>query len=229
MARSPALRAAISTESTRLICPAPTPTVARPEASTIALRLTRAATVQANSRSAHSASVGSRLVTTLNSAGSSPGASRSCTSAPPATGRSSRSCPAGGGASTRRRLPFAAKTSSASVENPGGHDHFREHIRDRPGRLGVHDVGEPDHAAVGRHGIRRVRGAVRRAEIIRLRRAARVVVLDDRHRRRGQVRGEQPARPRRPASCCRTSPCPGGRARPVTSPSARSRRYRAPR
>ena len=49
------------TESTRLICPAPTPTVRPPSASTMALDFTCLATRQANCRSDCSFSVGLRL------------------------------------------------------------------------------------------------------------------------------------------------------------------------
>ena len=47
--RAAALSTARRTESTRLICPAPTPTVASPRASTIALERTCLHTRQANS------------------------------------------------------------------------------------------------------------------------------------------------------------------------------------
>ena len=62
---SAALWAAMRTLSTRLIWPAPMPTVAPPRANTIAFDLTCFATVSANRRSAISASVGARLVTTV--------------------------------------------------------------------------------------------------------------------------------------------------------------------
>src|SRR5262249_7599490 len=57
-----AFSSARRTESTRLICPAPTPSVAPPRASTIALERTCRQTRQANSRSPHSCSLGPRLV-----------------------------------------------------------------------------------------------------------------------------------------------------------------------
>ena len=53
------------TLSTRLIWPAPMPTVAPPRAKTIAFDLTCFATVSANSRSAISEAVGARFVTTV--------------------------------------------------------------------------------------------------------------------------------------------------------------------
>ena len=73
------------TESTRLICPAPMPAVARSLASTIALERTCLQTFQAKSISPHSASVGLRSVTTCISERSSMSRSRSCTSMPPMT------------------------------------------------------------------------------------------------------------------------------------------------
>ena len=63
---SAAFWAAMRTLSTRLIWPAPMPTVAPPRAKTIAFDLTCFATVSANSRSAISDSVGARLVTTFS-------------------------------------------------------------------------------------------------------------------------------------------------------------------
>ena len=68
-----ALRTASSTESTRLIWPAPMPTVAPSRASTIAFELTWRTTVQAKSRSASSASLGARRVTVRSSDGSRAG------------------------------------------------------------------------------------------------------------------------------------------------------------
>jgi hypothetical protein len=64
-AASAAFMAAMRTLSTRLICPAPMPTVAPPRANTIAFDLTCFATVSANRRSVISASVGARFVTTV--------------------------------------------------------------------------------------------------------------------------------------------------------------------
>src|SRR6266436_5933425 len=79
---SAALAAAILTLSTRLIWPAPMPTVARPRAKTIALDLTCFATLSANSRSAISVSLGLRRVTVRSSSGPMESRSRSCTSMP---------------------------------------------------------------------------------------------------------------------------------------------------
>src|SRR5690606_30006065 len=63
-----ALMAAMRAELTRLIWPAPTPTVWRFFAYTMALDLTNLATFQAKIRSWISCSVGARLVTTFRSA-----------------------------------------------------------------------------------------------------------------------------------------------------------------
>ncbi len=79
------------TESTRLIWPAPMPTVGRSLESTIALERTCLQTFQANSISPHSASVGLRSVTTSIAERSSRSMSRSCTSRPPMTRLRSRS------------------------------------------------------------------------------------------------------------------------------------------
>src|SRR4051812_45394493 len=74
---------AIRTASTRLIWPAPTPSVAPSRASTIAFERTWAHTRQANSRSSHSRSVGARALTTSMLSRSASSRSRSCTSSPP--------------------------------------------------------------------------------------------------------------------------------------------------
>src|SRR3954466_4051735 len=104
------------TESTRLICPAPIPTVAPPRASTIAFERTCLQTRQAKTKSAHSCSVGSRLVTTSISSRPSPTRSRSCTSRPPVTWRISFSPSSGmrrSWSSSRRTSCLALRTSSA--------------------------------------------------------------------------------------------------------------------
>src|SRR4051794_2334674 len=104
------------TESTRLIWPAPTPTVAPPRASTIAFERTWRQTRQANSTSAHSSSLGARLVTTSIWSRPSPTRSRSCTSRPPLTWRSSFSPSSGmrrSWSSSRRTSGLAFSTSSA--------------------------------------------------------------------------------------------------------------------
>ena len=66
MARSPAFRIAMSTESTRLIWPAPTPTSDKCFARTMALDLTCLTARHANARFVISSSVGSRSVTVLS-------------------------------------------------------------------------------------------------------------------------------------------------------------------
>ena len=88
---SRALSIASRTESTRLICPAPMPIVARSLESTIAFERTCLQTFQANSISPHSRSVGLRSVTTSIAERSSRSMSRSCTSRPPITRLRSRS------------------------------------------------------------------------------------------------------------------------------------------
>ena len=55
------------TESTRLICPAPTPSVRSAEANRIVLDLTCAQTRHAKRSACHSSAVGCRFVTTLSS------------------------------------------------------------------------------------------------------------------------------------------------------------------
>ena len=69
--RSPALRMAISTESTRLICPAPAPHSIRSLQSTMALDLTCRTIAQANRRSAQLRLVGCGSVTTFHSSSGS--------------------------------------------------------------------------------------------------------------------------------------------------------------
>src|ERR1700691_5211473 len=85
LAASAAFCTAIRTLSTRLICPAPTPTVAPPLAKTMALDLTCFATVKANSKSAISAWLGARWVTVLSWLAETRPASRVCARNPPAS------------------------------------------------------------------------------------------------------------------------------------------------
>src|SRR5690606_31769408 len=79
---SAALMPAMRAEYTRLICPAPTPTVALSFAYTMALDFTYLATRQANSRSRSSASVGARFVTCFSSPAVMPRVSADCSSRP---------------------------------------------------------------------------------------------------------------------------------------------------
>src|SRR5260370_6222090 len=106
-AASCALPAAMRAESTRLILPAPMPTVARSLAYTMVLDLTCLATRNANLRSRSSESVGARLVTTFSVMSSTTALSRLCTSKPPATVLAVRPALRGSGrlpASSRRKF-----------------------------------------------------------------------------------------------------------------------------
>ena len=80
-----AFSTASRTESTRLICPAPIPTVPSSFARTIALERTCLHTLHANSSSLHSSSLGRRRVTTSISPRCSRSTSRSWTRSPPMT------------------------------------------------------------------------------------------------------------------------------------------------
>jgi len=86
---SPAFSTAILALSTRLIWPAPTPTLTKSFASRIALLFTLLATFQAKRSCSSSSSVGLRFVGTVNSAGFSEAESDVCTSMPPSTERDS--------------------------------------------------------------------------------------------------------------------------------------------
>ena len=89
---SPAFQTAIFAASTRLIWPAPMPSVRSPTANTMALDLTCLTTRQAKRIARISASVGGRLVTTFSSRLSRPIAvwSRSITITPPGAERITR-------------------------------------------------------------------------------------------------------------------------------------------
>ena len=82
---------AILTESTRLICPAPIPSVAPSFAITIAFERTWRHTFQANHRSSHWLPSGFAWVTTCIASRSSSIRSGSCTRSPPRTRFTSRS------------------------------------------------------------------------------------------------------------------------------------------
>ena len=115
-ARSPARATARRAESTRFTWPIPTPTVAPPAASRIALDLTDRTARQANTRSARSAPSRAAPQASRHAAGSSPGAStpsRICTSTPPETGRHSAGSGRNAGARSSRMFFFAASTSTA--------------------------------------------------------------------------------------------------------------------
>ena len=120
--RSLAFSAAMCDESSRLICPAPTPTTAPPRANRIAFDFTCLQTFQANSRSRRSASVGLREVTTFQSACGSGWSSRSCTSIPPVTRRYSRAagCGAVSAASLSSRTLFFHLGLVVSSSNAAG-------------------------------------------------------------------------------------------------------------
>ena len=117
-----AFNAAKRAASTRLIWPAPTPTVCTALAYTMALDLTCLTTVQARSSAFHSSSVGLRLLMTSHLARSSRCRSHSCARTPPMTRR--RSKPATRwmpvvSMSITRRFFFAASVFLASPSRPG--------------------------------------------------------------------------------------------------------------
>src|SRR5882672_7406843 len=117
---------AIFTESTRLICPAPTPSVAPSFANTIALDFTCFATFHAKRIVRLSSTVGTRFVTVRNSQSLISPRSGCCTSIPPRMrfNCSSRSgSKPHGGSSSKRRFFFAAKTALAFSSNPGAAMH----------------------------------------------------------------------------------------------------------
>ena len=117
---------AIFTESTRLICPAPTPSVAPPRAKTMALDLTCFATFQAKLIVCISSAVGARLLTVRSSLSASSPRSGSWTSTPPEI---CLSCSARlgsspfGGNSSKRRFFFALNAVRAPSSNPGATMH----------------------------------------------------------------------------------------------------------
>src|SRR5262249_48151564 len=100
LARSPLRTTAILAESTRLTWPMPTPTVAPPLASTIALDFAARQARQAKARSARTSLLASGPALSCQAAGSSPGApkrSAVCISMPP----SARRAPPRGAAAAR--------------------------------------------------------------------------------------------------------------------------------
>ncbi|MNT12301.1 hypothetical protein D3C72_1472240 [compost metagenome] len=111
---------AMRAESTRLIWPAPTPSVMPPPQNTMALDLTNLATRQANIRSSISFGVGWRRVTTRSSDGCTFLASGLCTSRPPPTRlKSYWLMPWPNGISSRRTFCLAANTARAPALNDG--------------------------------------------------------------------------------------------------------------
>ena len=117
VAASSALRAAMRAASTRLIWPAPMPTVARFFAYTMVFDFTCLATRKAKRKSASSAALGARFVTVLSCISSTTALSRDCTSSPPATDFTVRPFARGSGrppVMRSRRFFFAATILMAS-------------------------------------------------------------------------------------------------------------------
>src|SRR5713101_8415488 len=117
---------AIFTESTRLICPAPTPSVAPSFANTMAFDFTCLHTFHANRIVRSSSAVGARLVTVRSSPSLISPRSGCCTSIPPrirlsCNSRSGSNPP--GGSSSNRKFFFAAKSALAFSSNPGAAIH----------------------------------------------------------------------------------------------------------
>ncbi len=122
----PAFRVASFTESTRLICPAPIPTVRSRRANTMALDLTCLQTFQAKANAAYSSSVGSRFEATFSVRTSKIAPrSRSCRISPPTIFlRSSRSGPVrtsvrSSPTASRRRSFLRLNSAKASSSKPG--------------------------------------------------------------------------------------------------------------
>ena len=115
-----ALMPAMRALSTRLICPAPTPSVMPLAQKTMALLLTNLATFQAKSKSAHCAVVGATVVTTRSSLCATFLASLDCTNRPPPTRLKSSlfmlcTAPSASGTSSTRRFCLAASRARASA------------------------------------------------------------------------------------------------------------------
>src|SRR5882762_3964996 len=131
-AASCALRAAMRAESTRLIWPAPMPTVARSLAYTMVLDLTCLATRNANLRSRSSAAVGPRLVTVFSVMSSTTALSRLCTSEQQA-----------------QVLPLR-NDGNGLLGGIGSDDHFGQNFSDDAGRFRIQRAIDGDDAAVWR-------------------------------------------------------------------------------
>ena len=185
--RRPAFSTAIRTESTRLICPAPIPTVAPSRASTIAFERTWRHTRQANSRSRHSCSVGRARADDLHvRARLGHRVAVLHQHARRATGLSVGLAGGGGQSrsSSRRTLGFAEQQLQRVVVEAGGEQHLEELLRPATRRsapsTGRLTAITPPKA--------RLRVAGERALVglpagLGDRAAARVVVLDDHARR----------------------------------------------
>ena len=156
--------AARRVEYTRLICPAPMPSVAPPRAKTMALDLTNLHTRQAKRRSASSAAVGWRRVGTLSSLGSRSARSRVCSSSPPVTLRSSSAALALGREVSQPEHAHVGPRGERA-RRLRGHARRRQHLDelpfdDRGGGGGVEFAVEGDDAAEGRGGVGAVGGLV---------------------------------------------------------------------
>ena len=193
-AASAAFWAAMRTLSTRLIWPAPMPTVAPPRAKTIAFDLTCLATVSANSRSAISASVGARLVTTLSivAGGRRPGRAPGSAARRPVrassssrlSGRAARPATSSRSAALRARISRAAGSASGAMMTSTKIFAIASAVAASSGRF---SATMPPKALTGSQASALSQASRRlRAD----RGAARVGVLDDRDRRLGEL-GDQ--------------------------------------
>ena len=230
LAASAALRDRDRDASSRLIWPAPMPTVAPSLANTMAFDLTCLQTAKAKRRSAISAGVGARSVTTLQL--ELVDARRVALLHQEAAGdraqqqlvrrRSSRPP-----VSSRRRFGLAASTARASAVGVRRDHHLGEHLRDLLGDRDVERPIERHDAAIGADRIAGQRPGVGPAEVVVDRDAAGIGVLDDRDRRAARTRRPARTRHRHRRGCCSSAPCPGP-ASAAATPGALRRSRRTP-
>ena len=210
-----ALIAAMRAESTRLICPAPMPSVCPSPQKTMAFDLTNLATRQANSRSAQLRRASARVrVTRCSSAGDDVAR----------VGRLHQQAAADAlevAARGRRARRRQRDLEHADVRLPADHrqrvvgvagrdQHLDELLATRPRRVAASSGAvEGDDAAEGRHRVGRERLVVGLdAAIARDGDAAGIGVLDDHAARARRRSSRTPRRHRRRRCCCRRAPCP---------------------
>ena len=177
---SSALPTAIRHESTRLIWPAPMPTVWCWLVTTMAFDRTWRTTFQANAIASSSSSVGWRRVGQVQASDSSAIPSASCTRKPPSTARNSRS-PAGvwRGQEIKRRLDFLDSRVTASSSKPGATTTSTNWGRQGLGKLEIHVAVDRHYRAEGRDRIASQCAGVGLGTGVAASGAAGIVVLDD--------------------------------------------------
>src|SRR5215212_9749358 len=197
-ARSPARCTANRQESTRLTWPIPIPTAAPSDASRMAFDFTPRTAPRklqvgeylcATGLPRHQSPVGRLIMILIDGVGT---LHQQATVNPPGLGTTGRV--------RLHRQNAQVLLHREHLDGPfvvtRGHDDLGEHLGHLPGHLNADRTVCGDHSPVGRHRIAGVCSAMRLGDVTTDGDSTRVGVLDDRHRRGGEVIGRAPGRVR---------------------------------